>query len=147
MHVEKLSAERFPEFCELVERSIAESEFADAKLDVAAMYEMLQYPDVVYFLAIDDNKIVGFIGGVSHKYFFSSRQRVSDLGFYVEPEYRGSRAAIKLAKALEAWAKEKGVEDIYLGQTTGIEVDKTRNFYERLGYKVVGVNTIKRLKD
>jgi len=147
MHVEKLSAERFPEFCELVERSIEEAQFSEAKLDIPSLYNLAQSPNVVYFLAIDDDKIIGSIGGAMFPYFFSTRQKVGDLGFYVEPEYRGSRAAIKLVKALEAWAKERGVEDIYLGQTTGIEVDKTRDFYERLGYKVVGVNTIKHLKD
>ena len=147
MEIQKITAEWFPDFCELVKRSIAESEFSDAELDVAALYKMLQSPDVVYFLAIDDGKIAGSIGGVAHKYFFSSRLRVSDLGFYVEPEYRGSRAAIKLVRALESWAKERGIEDIYLGQTTGIEVEKTQQFYERLGYKIVGVNAIKHLKE
>jgi GNAT superfamily N-acetyltransferase len=147
MHVERLSAERFPEFCELVERSIAEAQFSEAKLDVPSLYTLVQSPNVVYFLAIDDDKIIGSIGGAVFPYFFSTRKKAGDLGFYVEPEYRGSRAAIKLVKAFEAWAKEMGVEDVYLGQTTGIEVDKTRDFYERLGYKVVGVNTIKHLKD
>lgn len=147
MEIEKLSAERFTEFCKLVEKSIAEAQFSEAKLDVASLQKLIQSPNVVYFLAIEDNKIIGSIGGAVIPYFFSTRKKAGDLGFYVEPEYRGSRAAIKLVNALESWAKEKGVEDLYLGQTTGVDVDKTRDFYERLGYKVVGVNTIKHLKD
>lgn len=147
MNIERLSAERFTEFCELVERSIAEAQFSEAKLHLPSLQKLLQSPNVVYFLAIDNDKIVGSIGGAVLPYFFSTRKKVGDLGFYVEPEYRGSRAAIKLVSALESWAKEMGVEDIYLGQTTGVEVEKTKDFYERLGYKVVGVNTIKHLKD
>lgn len=147
MEIEKLTAERFPEFCELVERSIAEAQFSQAKLDIPSLQKIIQSPSVVYFLAIDNDKIVGSIGGAVLPYFFSTRKKVGDLGFYVEPEYRGSRAAIKLVNALESWAKEIGVEDVYLGQITGVEVDKTKDFYERLGYTVVGVNTIKHLKD
>ena len=147
MNIERLSAERFTEFCELVERSIAEAQFSQAKLNIPSLQKLIQSPNVVYFLAIEDDKIIGSIGGAVLPYFFSTRKKVGDLGFYVEPEYRGSRAAIKLLHALESWAKEMEVEDVYLGQTTGVEVDKTRDFYERLGYKVVGVNTIKHLKD
>jgi GNAT superfamily N-acetyltransferase len=147
MNIERLSDERFPEFCELVERSIAEAQFSQATLDVPSLQKLIQSPNVVYFLAIEDNKIIGSIGGAVIPYFFSTRKKAGDLGFYVEPEYRGSRAAIKLVNALESWAKEKGIEDLYLGQTTGVDVDKTQDFYERLGYKVVGVNTIKHLKD
>ncbi len=147
MNIERLSAERFTEFCELVERSIAEAQFSQAKLNIPSLQKLIQSPNVVYFLAIEDDKIIGSIGGAVLPYFFSTRKKVGDLGFYVEPEYRGSRAAIKLVHALESWAKEMEVEDVYLGQTTGVEVDKTRDFYERLGYKVVGVNTIKHLKD
>jgi len=32
-----------------------------------------------------------------------------------------------------------------LGQSTGVAVEQTQKLYERLGYKVVGVNTIKEL--
>ena len=147
MNIERLSAERFPEFCKLVEKSIAEAQFSQAKLNIPSLQRLIQSPSVVYFLAIDNDKIVGSIGGAVLPYFFSTRKKVGDLGFYVEPEYRGSRAAIKLVNALESWAKDMEVEDVYLGQTTGVEVEKTKDFYERLGYTVVGVNTIKHLKD
>lgn len=147
MEIQKLSAEYFLDFCELAKKFIAEAQFSKAELDIASLYNLVQSPDVVYFLAIDKNKIVGLIGGAVIPYFFSTRKKVGDLGFYVDPEYRGSRAAIKLVKALESWAKEMGVEEVYLGQTTGVEVEKTKDFYERLGYTVVGVNTIKHLKD
>jgi hypothetical protein len=55
--------------------------------------------------------------------------------------------ALKLVKSLETWAKEMNVDDLHLGQTTAVDMDKTRQFYERLGYKTVGFNTVKHLKD
>jgi GNAT superfamily N-acetyltransferase len=147
MEIQKLTDSFLAEFYDLAEKMIAESEFSYAKLDIPTLYNLIKLPNVVYFLAIENNKIIGFIGACAHTYFFSARKRISDLGFYVDPKYRGSRAALKLIKELEAWAKSLEIEDIHLGQTTATEIEKTRNFYERIGYKTVGFNTIKHLKE
>jgi GNAT superfamily N-acetyltransferase len=145
--VEELSLSRLEEFLEIVAKMVAEAEFSYAKLEKHKILQLYKNKDVIVILAIDNDKIVGFIAAMVHEYFFSSRKRVSDLGFYVLPEHRGSRAAIKLVKSLETWAKQTGADDLHLGQTTAVEIDKTRQFYERLGYKTVGFNTIKHLKD
>ena len=126
---------------------VTEAEFSYAKLDKYKILQLYKNQNVIIILAIDNDKIIGFIAAISHEYFFSDRKRVSDLGFYVLPEYRGSRAALKLVKSLETWATKMGVNDLHLGQTTAVDIDKTRQFYERLGYKTVGFNTIKHLKD
>jgi GNAT superfamily N-acetyltransferase len=145
--VEELSLSRLEEFLEIVAKMVAEAEFSYAKLEKHKILQLYKNQNVMIILAIDNDKIVGFIAAILHEYFFSNRKRVSDLGFYVLPEYRGSRAAIKLVKSLETWAKQTGADDLHLGQTTAVDIDKTRQFYERLGYKTVGFNTIKHLKD
>jgi GNAT superfamily N-acetyltransferase len=145
--VEELSLSRLEEFLEIVTKMVTEAEFSYAKLEKHKILQLYKNPNAIAFLATDNDKIVGFIAALSHEYFFSNRKRVSDLGFYVLPEYRGSRAALKLVKSLETWAKEIGADDLHLGQTTAVEIDKTRQFYERLGYKTVGFNTVKHLKD
>jgi GNAT superfamily N-acetyltransferase len=126
---------------------IAEAEFSYAKLEKHKILNLFKSDNTVFFIVIKNNKIVGFILAVAHEYFFSNRKRVSDLGLYVLPEYRGSRAALMLIKALETWAKDMGANDLHLGQTSAVNMDKTRQFYERLGYKTVGFNTVKHLKD
>jgi GNAT superfamily N-acetyltransferase len=126
---------------------VAEAEFAYAIPEKHKILQLFKNPNVIMFIAIENNRIVGFISGLAHEYFFSNRKRVSDLGLYVLPEYRGSRAALKLVKSLETWSKEMGVDDLHLGQTSAVNMDKTRQFYERLGYKTVGFNTVKHLKD
>jgi GNAT superfamily N-acetyltransferase len=72
--------------------------------------------------------------------------RVSDIGFYVNPNHRGSRAAIKLLAKLEDWARDNNINDVCIGQTTAVNMEKTQQFYNRLGYKTVGFNTIKHLE-
>ena len=126
---------------------VTEAEFSYARLEKHKILQLYKNPNAIAFLAIDNDKIVGFMAAMVHEYFFSNRKRVSDLGLYVLPEYRGSRAALKLVKSLETWAKQTGADDLHLGQTTAVDIDKTRQFYERLGYKTVGFNTIKHLKD
>jgi len=145
--IEKLSENRLDEFFEIVCRMVAESEFSYANPEKQKILQLFKNPNAVAFLALENNQIVGFISGIVHEYFFSNRKRVSDLGFFVLPEYRGSRVALKLVKLLESWAIEKKAEELHLGQTTGLDIDKTKKFYERLGFKTVGFNTVKHLRE
>ena len=147
MIIEKLSENRLDEFFEIVCRMVAESEFSYANPEKQKILQLFKNPNAVAFLALENNQIVGFISGIVHEYFFSNRKRVSDLGFFVLPEYRGSRVALKLVKLLESWAIEKKAEELHLGQTTGLDIDKTKKFYERLGFKTVGFNTVKHLRE
>ena len=147
MIIEKLSENRLDEFFEIVCKMVAESEFSYVVPEKQKILQLFKNPNAVAFLALENNQIVGFISGLVHEYFFSNRKRVSDLGFFVLPEYRGSRVALKLVKLLEAWAIEKNANELHLGQTTGLEIDKTKKFYERLGFKTVGFNTVKHLRE
>jgi len=145
--IEKLSENRLDEFFEIVCRMVAESEFSYANPEKQKILQLFKNPNAVAFLALENNQIVGFISGIVHEYFFSNRKRVSDLGFFVLPEYRGSRVALKLVKLIESWAIEKKADELHLGQTTGLDIDKTKKFYERLGFKTVGFNTVKHLRE
>ena len=147
MIIEKLSPSRLDEFFEVVTKMVTEADFCYAVPEKRKIINLYKSPNTIGFLAIENNEIIGFISGISNEYFFSNRKRASDLGFFVLPNFRGSSAAIKLVKSLENWAKEQGVDDLYLGQTTAVEIDKTRQFYERLGYKTVGFNAVKHLKE
>lgn len=147
MIIEKLSENRLDEFFEIVCKMVAESDFSYVVPEKQKILQLFKNPNAVAFLALENDQIVGFISGIVHEYFFSNRKRVSDLGFFVLPEYRGSRVALKLVKLLEAWAIEKNANELHLGQTTGLDIDKTKRFYERLGFKTVGFNTVKHLRE
>ena len=147
MEIKKLEQSYLKEFYELLKEMIAESEFNYAELNENKIFELFKSKDVKYFLATKEEKIVGFIGLIKHEYFFSNRKRISDLGFYVKTQYRGTKAALLLIKKAEEWAKSMNIEDIHLGQTTATEIEKTQKFYKKLGYKTVGFNTLKHLKD
>ena len=51
----------------------------------------------------------------------------------------------QLIENIENWAKQNGATQTWLGQSVGKDIEKTKQFYERLGYQTVGVNTMKEL--
>jgi GNAT superfamily N-acetyltransferase len=102
-------------------------------------------PKSLVLLAWDADHLIGYTCGVVHENVFNDRLRVTDIGVYVEPEYRASGVSKKMIDHLEQWAKEKGAEEIWLGQTTGDDVDQIVKYYNRLGYKTKGFNCVKEL--
>lgn len=90
-------------------------------------------------VAEDNGRIVGMLGAAVRERFFDGSKYSTDFAVYVVPELRGSSAAIRLIKAYEKWADSKGVlpEDIMLGVSTGVEMERTVRVYERLGYMLV----------
>ena len=145
MQILEFTPDRFDELFVLAEQMISEAEFKDAVLDKDKIRDLWVMAEGIIYVAEKDNKLIGFIAGMVQPYFFSQRKRVTDMGFFVQPEHRGSSAAIKLIKALENWAKENNVVDVCLGQTTAVKLEETQKFYTRLGYKTVGFNTVKHL--
>ena len=102
-------------------------------------------PKSLVLLAWDEDRLIGYTCGVIHENVFNDRLRVTDIGVYVEPEYRAGSVSKRMIAHLEQWAKEKGAEEIWLGQTTGDDVDQIVKYYNRLGYKTKGFNCVKEL--
>lgn len=86
----------------------------------------------------DDGNIRGMhLGGIVQHMFGSSGQAISYI-FFVEPGSRGGTAGRQMVRKFENWALGKGVIDVLAGNDSGIEIERTKGFYEALGYKVVG---------
>jgi len=145
MKIISLTDNRFEEFYFLCEQMVLESDFHSAVPDKEIIKLVVKGKNFIVFLAEENNVLVGFIAGMKQSYFFSNKEKVTDMGFYVKPENRGGRAAIKLLKELEIWAKNMGVEDVCISQFTAVNVEKTQKFFSHLGYKTVGFNTVKHL--
>lgn len=93
--------------------------------------------------AVRDGEVLGGFFGMITTLFFSSERAAKDMVWFVKKSRRGSWAAVLLVRDFEAWAYAKGVRKFFLGQSTGIAIETTRLLYERLGYTVVGYNTVK----
>lgn len=95
------------------------------------------------FVAAKGEQIVGFFAGFVVEHFLSNLSYASDAGVYVLPEHRGGSAFLRLVKAFEAWAYERGAHEIQLGTSTGVEPEKTVRMYQRLGYTMNSYGLLK----
>jgi len=145
MQIMQLPDERFDEFMQLVRQMVGEADFNAAEPDANKIWDQWKDSNGEIFVADRDGELVGFIACMVQPYFFSNRLKAFDMGFYVRPEQRGGSTAIRLVMAYEFWAKEMGAQDIYIGQTTAVDIERTLKFYAHLGYKPVGVNAVKHL--
>lgn len=102
-------------------------------------------PRTLFQLAYCDDKLVGYTCAVLHENIFNDVLRVTDIGVFVLPEYRKLKIAEQLIAQLEKWAKDNNAKELWLGQTTGDNIDAVAEYYRRLGLNIRGFNAVKEL--
>lgn len=86
-------------------------------------------------LALVDGALAGF-GGV-HRPALRKLRHTASVGILLVPEHRGAGIGRLIMQALEAWARDVGVQKLDLG-VFALNA-RARRLYERLGYEVEGV--------
>jgi len=87
------------------------------------------------FVAEHEKQITGVIVGIAQQFWFSNQRQAVDLMFVAERVGDGPR----LLKAFVEWAwKVPGVVEVAGAQSSGIEIERTAEMYERLGFQRVG---------
>jgi GNAT superfamily N-acetyltransferase len=102
-------------------------------------------PKTLFQLAFVNDELVGYTCGVLHENIFNDVMRVTDIGVFVLPQYRKLDIAKQLIAMLEEWAKNQKAKELWLGQTTGDNVDAVAEYYRRLGYNIRGFSAVKEL--
>lgn len=129
---------------EMKSESIAHRDMAlDERKLVAQLRESFENPDVYVRLAVRGHEVLGAFFGVVTNVYFSAEKVAKDMAWFVRKNRRGSFAAVLLLSDFEEWAQGRGVRKVFLGQSSGVEMDATAILYQRLGYVVVGVNCVK----
>lgn len=95
--------------------------------------------------AWDGDVIAGFIVGEVCETLINHEKHGHEKTLYVRPKYRGGTIAVRLVRAFEVWARERGATRTWLSQSTGLKTGKTAGYYMRQGYEIMGVNTCKEL--
>ena len=122
----------------------------DMPLDDAKLIQQLEtshsMPDSVYLrLAVLGEDVLGGFFGIISTTFFSDERACKDMAWFIRKDRRGGAAALLLVAAFEQWGLDRGVRKFFLGQSTGVSIETTTKLYEHLGYRVVGVNTVKEI--
>jgi GNAT superfamily N-acetyltransferase len=96
--------------------------------------------DGICFVAIDDDKFLGSIGGVYSSEWWTNETILGDIWFYVHKEHRNTTAAIELMKK---FIEAGDGMNIKLGHVYNGDLDRKDKFYERLGLVKAGSTYIK----
>ena len=118
-----------------------ESEFRNLPFDDDKVARLAWNPDVFAVLWRDDNgtgQYTGAMLGFAGPHYFCDAIVARDLALFVHPDRRGGVAAIRMVREFESWAVERGAVEGYLGSSTGVAPERTRLFYEHLGYRCIG---------
>ena len=118
-----------------------ESGYGEFVFDGGRLLGFLERSDVYCALARVGGEIIGGIVGCIAPHFFTTTLMAKDMALYIDPAHRGGSSAVRLVRGFEQWAKELGAKEVMLGQSTGIEIEKTRRWFEAIGYTVCGFTT------
>jgi GNAT superfamily N-acetyltransferase len=141
--IRKAELKDVPQLKVLTDRMLAHTGLGVATVE--KIRALVTSPKSLVLLAFDEEKLVGYTCGILHESVFNDRLRVSDIGVYVDADYRAGSLAKRLIDQLEQWSKRQGAEELWLGQTTGDNPEQVVKYYNRLGYTTKGFNCVKEL--
>lgn len=87
----------------------------------------------------------GFMIGAIFNTWYSKQIIAAEQLLYVHPDHRGGMLAVRLIKAFENLARERKAEYIDVGATSGMQEERTRDLYMRLGYEPKGQSLRKKI--
>jgi GNAT superfamily N-acetyltransferase len=96
------------------------------------------------FTLVDGSVVKGMIGGMVTIDFVTQDLVCTEMFWYVDPDHR--RQGIKLHRALEIEAKNRGCARIYMVHLAKLNANKMEKYYLRCGYEPQEVFYTKPLK-
>lgn len=151
----KLRVEKFVDadrhrVCELARLAHEESLFGDIPFSERKFYasfdNTIEEPDVFLGLKVHlDGKIVGFcyaqLGGF---YIGEDAKVVTVISLVTDPDVRakvvGGKAALRLVKGIELWAKTMKANHVLFHVTSGTDPVGADRFFRKLGMRTLGGN-------
>ncbi len=91
----------------------------------------------IVIVAEVEGKIIGSLGGMTNSDWWSEQKHLSDIWFYVSPDKRNSRAAVKLVKCFIKIGKEIKMK-VKLGHYYSGDIERKDQFFDRLGFVKAG---------
>lgn len=120
-----------------------ESQYHKYPYDEQQVRDFLHYlidkPEGILLVAVDNNDVpFGAFAGDIVQHWFGQTMQYFDLFTFVRPSSRGGIAAFKLLQEYVRQAKEKGADEIFIANCTGVQPEKVRELFEAIGFKQQG---------
>ncbi|AXY78108.1 N-acetyltransferase [Paraflavitalea soli] len=105
---------------------------AEDQPDLRNVHAFYQQRNGNFWLAIDNNKVVGTIALID-----IDNNQVALRKMFVHPDYRGKDKAVawQLMQEVFAWCRLKGVKEIFLGTISQFQA--AHRFYEKNGFREI----------
>lgn len=137
--IRSATIEDFPQWFDLAKRLRDQTPYADIEFDramIARLYGRCIASRLgCVLVSTHGGRLTGTIVGVAQELWWSRRKYATDLLFFSERAGDGFR----LLKSFQDWAwSVPSVEEVTLGQSSGIDVERTEKLYLRAGLKKVG---------
>lgn len=130
--------EDIPALMALGEAFFCELGYPDDDLDrdgiPQVLHDLIISPAGFVLVSEMDSRITGALLGLAHTPVFGRRLQASELGWWVAPDHRGSRDAVRMLAEFEAWARQRQCARVVLSRLMNMRPHAVGRLYERLGY-------------
>ena len=137
--IRKAQVSDLPQRLALGKRLIVRTPYADVKIDtlIAAqtLGQCISSAFGIALVAERDGEITGLLLGAAVPLWFSKSRSATDIITYAETPGDGYRMIRRFVKW--AWSLPNVIE-VTMAQSSGIDVERTRQLYERVGLAPVG---------
>lgn len=95
--------------------------------------------------AIDGEVVGGIVGALAPLWFAPTCLSATEFAWWVSEEHRGGTAGIKLLRAFEQWAKNKGAAMVSMSDLVIEGATPAGRLFEKLGYTVIERSHVKKV--
>ncbi len=129
--IRSLVSDDYEAICDLIRNELG---YNDLKIrDTFKRLEIIQNrKDYQTFVAVDNNKVIGFIGINEGVAFNVDGEYIQIIALAVNKEYQSKGIGTQLLDKVEQYAQCKNI--VILGVNSGLHREKTHIFYEHRGY-------------
>lgn len=100
----------------------------------------------VCLVAVIDGEVVGgIVGALAPLWFAPTCLSATEFAWWVSEEHRGGTAGIKLLRAFEQWAKNKGAAMVSMSDLVIEGATPAGRLFEKLGYTVIERSHVKKV--
>jgi GNAT superfamily N-acetyltransferase len=139
MNVRPLQESDFADCVTMGARMHEESEYGCLEFDPLRCFEFAQRAveddDIGWFVAVEDGRVIGMIGGYVEAPIFSEDKIAQDFIVYVVPEKRNGTTFRRLFVMFYRWTISRGANVLFVRPVTKFNLEL---FYSRHGFEYVG---------
>lgn len=97
---------------------------------------VIDAPDAVVFVSEQGGAVAGMLAASSYLQPMTGEMIATEIAWWMDPEVRGSREALRLLAAAESWAKARGAAKFQMIAPS----EHVGQFYERLGFERIEIH-------